>query len=747
MKKSSFAALLFLSFLVIGLTGGTWTSNQFCYKPGAGARGAAEKNAFDSCLDRIDTRLGKEIWVGDPAYGATLQSAITAIGSNQVILRVPPGTHSIAADLSIPAHVSLKVERGAILSVATTKTLTVNGGLDAGLYPVITCAGTGSVVFGNQVPRVFVQWTGAVGDNSTDDSIAINLAAAIARASACKRITLPPCVGYKTTTQLDLTGLNIEGEAKIYSTYAGTRVKCGGLVTAYSADRLDIKLFVDGTKDWTNAAIINIWISQTDASTFDLSSNHGTTGIKVEGGTSSFSYNTFTLRQVLYNKIGMLVHVPAAATGWCNENLVLGGEFNNTETGAECCIKFLGEGSNFIHKWTFVKPSLEHKDGTAAVIFTNARECQIQDARYEYGSDVPVAQFNDQSYGNTVTLGSVNRLPFTWLNQTGGSYGSIDCDVRMSGDVTLHRLTDVSSFAAAYNDGTYMHVPGFQFFNANSGAVVRKLATDAQFSLIDGHGGAGIKFNSFATFQVIGITVDFYDNMISPNSSFAKKLYVKSRLLDKNQESQIIIQCFDSAGAILTGTSPAYVQGNRWAAYGSNAYKVYGSNKTQALSFHPDVAKVFIGVAGTSSLTGLEVFSPYQADGYLEYNGPKELPGVLYAANAPTKWHFQIGEKVHNDTPAVGAPQGWTCIKRTSTTLTANGSGGNLTITVDSIAGIASGDIIGVKLNTGLYHFTTVYGSLSGNDVTLTAAIPGTGVVATSGNAVVANLWQAMPNL
>ena len=139
--------------------------------------------------------------------------------------------------------------------------------------------------------------------------------------------------------------------------------------------------------------------------------------------------------------------------------------------------------------------------------------------------------------------------------------------------------------------------------------------------------------------------------------------------------------------------------------------------------------------------------APGTVDVCLEHTGPREIPGCLYAANAPTKWHFRVGERVLNDAPATGQPQGWVCIKRTGTTLTANGSGGNTTITVASITGIASGDIIGIKLDTGLYHFTTVNGAPAGSTVTLTAALPGSGVVATSGNAVVANLWKAMPNL
>ena len=71
---------------------GDLTTNQFFYKPALGTRGATEHNHFAGGLDRVDARLGKEIWVGDPKCGSTFQDAIAAIDVNNVILRVPAGT-------------------------------------------------------------------------------------------------------------------------------------------------------------------------------------------------------------------------------------------------------------------------------------------------------------------------------------------------------------------------------------------------------------------------------------------------------------------------------------------------------------------------------------------------------------------------------------------------------------------------------------------------------------------------------
>jgi hypothetical protein len=154
----SFLGILTVSTLAMA---GNWTANQFLYKPALGARGTAEKNTYDSGMDRVDARLGKEIWVGDPLYGSTLQAAITAIGSNPAILRVPPGNYAVTDNLTVPANIALQVERGATLSIADTKTLTINGPFDQGAYQVFSFTGTGKVVFGKgAVQEALPEWFG-----------------------------------------------------------------------------------------------------------------------------------------------------------------------------------------------------------------------------------------------------------------------------------------------------------------------------------------------------------------------------------------------------------------------------------------------------------------------------------------------------------------------------------------------------------------------------------------------------------
>ena len=161
-------ALVSTLFLVTPVMAGTWTSNNFLYKPATGARGDDEKAKFDSGLNRVDSRLANEKWLNDSPYSGDLGTAITAIGSAKTVLSIPAGNWPIAANLTVPANLTLKFAHGAVLTIATGKTLTINGPLEAGRHQIFSWSGTGTVAYGNLVPEVYPEWYGAIPDNSTD---------------------------------------------------------------------------------------------------------------------------------------------------------------------------------------------------------------------------------------------------------------------------------------------------------------------------------------------------------------------------------------------------------------------------------------------------------------------------------------------------------------------------------------------------------------------------------------------------
>lgn len=172
-----FLGLVGTLFFATQVLAGTWTPNNFFYKPGVGARGEVEKAKFDSGLNRVDSRLANEKWLNDSSYGGDLGQAITIIGSTPTVLTIPSGNWSIAANLTVPANLTLKFGHGAILSITNGTTLTINGFIDAGLHQIFSASGSGKVLLGTgSVKEILPQWWGARGDNSTDCTAGIQAA-------------------------------------------------------------------------------------------------------------------------------------------------------------------------------------------------------------------------------------------------------------------------------------------------------------------------------------------------------------------------------------------------------------------------------------------------------------------------------------------------------------------------------------------------------------------------------------------
>jgi len=92
-------------------------------------------------------------------------NAIAAAAGKSVV--APAGTWNLESNVTVSAGVTLNPLPTAIINIASTKILTINGVLDAGIYQIFSGAGTVVLAIGS-CPYVLPQWWGAVGDNSTD---------------------------------------------------------------------------------------------------------------------------------------------------------------------------------------------------------------------------------------------------------------------------------------------------------------------------------------------------------------------------------------------------------------------------------------------------------------------------------------------------------------------------------------------------------------------------------------------------
>jgi hypothetical protein len=195
-------ALVSTLFLVTQVMAGAWTSNNFLYKPTIGARGDDERAKFESGLNRVDSRLANEKWLNDSLYNGDLDTAISSIGTAQTVLSLPAGTWPIAANLTVPANLTLKFAHGAVLTIATAKTLTINGTLDAGPYQIFTCTGTGKVAFAaGAVKEIRPEWWATNAVPGTTDMTAALAASLTACAGSGADLRLSGA-SYKITSGL-----------------------------------------------------------------------------------------------------------------------------------------------------------------------------------------------------------------------------------------------------------------------------------------------------------------------------------------------------------------------------------------------------------------------------------------------------------------------------------------------------------------------------------------------------------------
>ena len=233
--KKIFLVVWSLLFCGLSLAANTPTSNFGFPKPGVGDYGPSWMTDYNNKMDAADTSIkayidaadgilhnfiisnnnwqdltGKpEITVGDPGY-TTFATAIVALNLNSTPrnLIVPAGEHIVSSDMTVNSNIRLKFQNGAVLTIATTKTLTINGPLDAGLYQIFSCTGTGKVVFGSG-RHVSAAWWG---DTGPAVQAAVNSLIGVTG-----QVILTPNTSYAVTTTLTTyKGIELVGSNSIF---------------------------------------------------------------------------------------------------------------------------------------------------------------------------------------------------------------------------------------------------------------------------------------------------------------------------------------------------------------------------------------------------------------------------------------------------------------------------------------------------------------------------------------------------
>jgi hypothetical protein len=136
---------------------------------------------------------------GDTYTDATLNDAISQIGSNKAAIVIAPGTWTISNNVTFPNTTTVIIPQGTTLNVASGKTITFNGDIITGIYQIFSGSGTATI---NKNPVIYPEWWGALGDGSTDDTTAITTAIA---ASSGKKLLFTKTTYIVDTIALDET--------------------------------------------------------------------------------------------------------------------------------------------------------------------------------------------------------------------------------------------------------------------------------------------------------------------------------------------------------------------------------------------------------------------------------------------------------------------------------------------------------------------------------------------------------------
>lgn len=295
---------------------------------------------------------------------------------------------------------------------------------DGIIYRELTTQEFGTEVF----KRIFaggisVLWFGAVGDNNTDDTNAIQLAADTVFAvryisSLGPNITLVFPAGYlfKTMDTVFIPA-NINVDMQVRINYHGPKdrpaivVGNAGTASMNATLNLSVANVPRDEGNWINPDHTGIRLLNQAANIITITTSDGFyKGVECVGDAAGFAYNSLFLKRINANRYG--VYLDFGNNGWCNENKFYGGRFSTESGFAEGQTRIgarITGNDNIFYSPSFELNWLVSRPGFSyAAIMDDASDCRIFHCRNEgnssKNSSTPAAAFilNGASKGNII---------------------------------------------------------------------------------------------------------------------------------------------------------------------------------------------------------------------------------------------------------------------------------------------------------------------------------------------------------
>lgn len=579
---------------------------------------------------------------------------------------------------------------------------------------------------------------GAVGDSNietgggTDDTAAINAAISYCLSSGAT-LTSPPGKCYRITSAINMLGLEeIDWRGQIFADNinSGSAVTIGGFATGGSRKKFFFNEIHDGG-------------SRFGAPTHALLRISGLKGGLVEvpacryielysddsvASTGSIGYNIFNFGHVY--KIQLR---GANSNSWVNENIFNGGRHSIINIGTTT--------TEFQHNhnvWTF--PGLE---GVIEINVQSGRLNRITNCRFE-AIDVPGTQITFSTAADQNVISSVydtdpsgSQFPWTAISPS--------------------RVSDAGQNNLVFKEVhlLYTKVPLFQL-DARTPMLINGTPGDAASNVTANQRGLfdknivpiygecvgllpGLDYIKMSlTFRDI-FTSDFIP--VTPGDPFGIEFDVSIASI------RYSIRCYDAnfallgaeggGGAYLTGSSLTYDGAGKYSVNANLSSSDLQSTGAYGFAVRRSEVKYIRFTIGTGSATPL---IRHVMAYFMEKPNSQPRPRIpssqdtrqMTLPTIPTGGYVPRGTMVSKEDGA----SIYLCTFAYETTTNGALAGGATSVTVTTIGTVANGDVVGIKLDDGSTHWSTVSG-LAGSTFTV-SALPS---AAANGSRIVFNRW------
>jgi polygalacturonase len=611
-------------------------------------------------------------------------------------LGVPPSTRTIGTSAPLTGGGDLSGDRTLAVSNATVSAVGVVqlAGDLGGTATAPTVPGKASKT---SLPYD-VRDSGVVGNGTTDDAAALQAAATACIASG-RELYIAPELDVLVNSQVNMQMVRrVRAEGTITVGYTGGP----GIIAGYtSAQRVACQLVFGRVRyagSQTNVALrlVGLKSAKVDVGFCDYLQLYADSAVSTQ---TSIAYSHFYCGRILKLEL-----YGAAGQSWINENYFHGGSFDNIIVDA---VTYMHNNNRWL------SCSVEGSTSTIQILKGISNELEVRAEAY------PQVTFGAGTWANTIVgryMGSAStHEPELTLVSDGGDENRI-----------------VSALDRWYATHEILRVDN-QTLLFDTAAEYATTATPIP----------GIKNLRLRT--AFGTVLD--TGLIPIDS--AMTAYERAHRLERWQFDsdttlwRPAVQGYDANGVLIDPTSNPfmYLTGG-WTA-SATGYS-FGANVQSARIFIYNSAVKYVRFTVTSSSTAGTAFGWIRLLAWV--GRPEATTGVEMARRVirrplsqnaiPTQGVCRVGTRI------VGSTSAFECVGRVDTTVNSAASSGATTVTVASATGIGSGDLIGVLMDTGQTHWTTVSGAPAGNVVTLAVALTAAAAV---GQTVATNRWATVP--